>query len=417
MPAVVDKRKKAAEENAGAADTPPPALPNGKARRVAFAFPRGAHQELLIEGVCKYASQHRCNWTYTVAPESLTLSILDLTQWNGDGVLAAINTPEEARAAAKFKVPIVNISSALAESPVPRSMVDNHIIGMRAADHLVSRGFKNMAYYGLLGVEYAAQRLAGFRERLKENGLDCDVFFSTPTFRFNASKWMEQNQQLATWLQGLPKPCGVFAVTDYRARYVLDACQQNEIEAPEQVSVVGVDNEPFICEHVAPTLTSVERNNTLEGFTAAHMLHQLMSGAKLDAEEVRVPPLEVVKRDSTAAFAVSDPRLREALAYLHDYLADPITVEEMAENAGVSRRWLEYAFRDALGETPYQYIRRQRLLRAKRFLGEEPGAKISEVARRTGFASVKQMRIAFQQEVGVTPGVFRDELLERVNKR
>jgi LacI family transcriptional regulator len=115
----------------------------------------------------------------------------------------------------------------------------------------------------------------------------------------------------------------------------------------------------------------------------------------------------VVERESTAAFAVSDTRLRKALAYLHEYSHDPITVEELASHAEVSRRWLEYAFREVFGETPYQYLRRQRLLKAKQMLSDEPKTSIADIAKRTGFSSVKQMRVAFQQSFGITPGEFR----------
>ncbi len=384
-------------------------------RQIALAFPRGAHQELFIEGVCRYAAENDCDWTYTVSPESLSLSLLELEGWPGDGVLAAVNTPEEARCAAGFAIPVVNVSSALADSPVPRSMVDNETIGKLAAEHLLSRGFKNLAFYGLAGVEFSKRRWLGFVSHIEESGftgLSTAQHLTTPTFRFDSNAWMKQNQQLSEWLVSLPKPCGILAVSDYRSRYVLDSCQQTKIESPEQISVIGVDNEPFICEHVSPTLTSVARNNMMEGYRAAEMLDQLIRGFTLESQETLVPPLEVVERQSTAAFAVSDPRLRMVLAYLHDYLEDPITVEEMASHAGVSRRWLEYAFRDAFGETPYQYIRRQRLQQARRLLSDEPRVKIVQVAQRTGFASVKQMRLAFLQAYGTTPGECRRQMLQ-----
>ncbi|TWT85991.1 Xylose operon regulatory protein [Posidoniimonas polymericola] len=355
----------------------------------------------------RYAAEHSRSWSYTVAPESLTLSVLDLVDWPGDGVLAAINTPAEADCAVGMSAPVVNISSAIEASPVPRAMVDNAAIGRLAAEHLLGRGFTNFAFYGLEGVEYSRARWSGFSERLAQNDAVCEQHLSTPTFGFRGTVWLEQHQQLADWLQALPTPCGVFAVSDYRARHVLDACRQSQISTPDKVAVVGVDNEQVICEHVQPTLTSVARNDQLEGYRAAELLDRLMSGESPAPADITVPPLEVVERDSTAMFAVSDARLRRALSYLHDYIADPITVDELAKQSEVSRRWLEYAFRDVLGETPYQYLRRQRLLLAKHLLKENPKENISRVAQRSGFSSVKQMRVAFQREFGVTPGHYR----------
>lgn len=378
-----------------------------RSKQIALAFPRGAHQELFIEGVLRYAAENERPWTYTVAPESLALSVVDLIDWPGDGVLAALNTPAEAACATALPMPVVNISSALEQSPTPRSMVDNLAIGSLAAEHLLSRGFRHFAFYGLEDVEYSKTRWLGFSGRLEASDVSSSQMLSTATFGFSGKVWVRQHREVAAWLGDLPLPCGVFAVSDYRARHVLDACRQAELKTPEQIAVIGVDNEQVICEHVSPTLTSVARNDRLEGYRAAELLDRLMQGEEVAGPESGVPPLGVVERESTAAFAVSDPRLRKALAYLHENIEDPITVEELADHAEVSRRWLEYEFRSVLGETPYQYVRRQRLIRAKRLLSDEPNAKIYQIAQRTGFSSVKQLTVAFQQAFGATPGEFR----------
>ncbi len=377
------------------------------ARRIALAFPRGTHQERFIQGVAKFAAEHQRRWAFTVAPESLLLNIRELTGWEGDGVLAAINTPEEAACAAQLPIPVVNISSALEVSPVPRSAVDNRAIGLQAAEHLLSRGFQSFGYYGLEGVEYSRQRLHGFQERLAEREFTVNTHLAEPTFRFDGARWNQEQQRLAEWLQTLSHPCAILVASDYRASQVLDGCNKIGISPPEQLAVMGVDNEQVICEHMRPTLTSVARDDVGEGYSAAAMLNALMDGESLASHEVNVPPLEVVERESTALFAVSDPRLRKAVAYLHEYSDDPITVEELAAQAEVSRRWLEYAFRDELGETPHQYLRRRRLLKALQILRGEPKARISDIAKKTGFSTVKQFRAAFQQAYNQTPGEFR----------
>src|SRR4029077_14097752 len=124
-------------------------------REIALAFPRGAHQEVFIDGVLRYAAERECNWSYITAPESLSLSVLDLVGWPGDGILAALNTAQEATCAASLSIPVVNISSALLRPPVPRSIVDNRAIGALAAAHLVAKGFQAYAFYGLSDVQYS----------------------------------------------------------------------------------------------------------------------------------------------------------------------------------------------------------------------------------------------------------------------
>ena len=375
---------------------------------IALAFPRGGHLELLIEGVLSYVSEKQLNWCYITALESHGMSVLDLVSWPGDGILAAINTEEEAACAKASKVPVVNISSALPDLPVPSCIIDNHAMGVLAADHLISKGFRSFAYYGLEDVEYSRQRQAGFDEKLNAAEFTSEQFLSQPTYFHQAQDWMAQNRKLAKWLENLPKPLGLFAVSDYRARQALDACRNSGLRVPEEVAIAGTGNEDLVCGHVSPTLTSVARNNFLQGYRSAELLDQLIQGLSVPDELLPIPPLEIVERDSTRTFAVSDPRLRDALEYLHEHLHEPLfSIDDITREASVSRRWLEYAFRDALGETPYQYLRRQRLARAKRLLIEEPKTKIYNVAQSSGFSSAKQLAMAFQQDFGMSPREYR----------
>jgi len=378
-----------------------------QAKEIALAFPRGSHQEELINGVLRYASEHSCNWTYITAPESLALSVLDLKGWRGDGIIAALNTPAEASCAKGLSLPMVNISATLAKTPVPRVSLDSRMVGELVADHLIERGFQQFAYFGLRSVAYSAVRQEGFDERLAVSGLHSFALLMPPTYRVRSQQWRDQQRKLVHWLGRLPKPIGLFAVTDYRARQVLDTCRQVGLRVPQQVAVIGVDNEEVICAHVQPRLSSVARNNRQEGFQAAAMLDQLIRGKPLSSLEESVPPLGVVARESTETVAFQDPRLCEAIDYLIQNIAAPLGVQELASHVGVSRRWMEYAFRDALGESPYQYIRRRRLKLARQLLEKDARVKIYTIAKQTGFSSAKQFSMAFSQEFGSSPREYQ----------
>ena len=377
-------------------------------QEIALAFPRGGHLEVLVEGVLNYVKEKQLNWSYITAMESRTMSVIDLVDWPGDGILAAINTQEEVACVKNLKVPIVNVSSALPEPPVPSCVIDNRAIGVLAADHLISKGFKSYAYYGLKNVEYSNQRFGGFLGKLEEAGLSSERLEQYPSYHMEGSDWSTENRILTEWLQGLSKPLGLFAVSDYRARQALDACRLMGLRVPEEVAIVGMGNEELVCEHVFPNLTSIIRNNHLQGYRSAEMLDQLMRGENIQVDLHPIPPLEIVERDSTRTFAVSDPRLRDALEYLHDHLYEPLfSIDDISRETGVSRRWLEYAFRGALNETPYQYLRRQRLARARRLLIEEPQKKIYSIAQSCGFSSAKQLAMTFQQDLGMSPREYR----------
>lgn len=378
-----------------------------QAKEIALAFPRGAHQEELINGLLRYASEHGCNWTYITAPESLALSVLDLKGWHGDGIIAALNTPAEASCAKTLSLPIVNISATLPKSPVPRVICDSRMLGELAADHLIERGFQQFAYYGLRGVAYSTARQEGFDERLAKSGFRSTSLLMPPTYRVRSQQWRDQLRKLVQWVTKLPKPVGLFAVTDYRARQVLDTCRQVGLRVPQQVAVIGVDNEEVICAHVQPRLSSVARNNRQEGYHAAAMLDLLLRHKPLPSVEESISPLGVVARESTETVAFQDPRLCDAIDYMNENLAAPLGVQELASHVGVSRRWMEYAFREALGESPYQYIRRRRLKLAQRLLEKDARVKIYEIARQTGFSSAKQFSMAFSQEFGSSPREYQ----------
>jgi LacI family transcriptional regulator len=378
-----------------------------RAKEIALAFPRGAHQEVFITGVLRYATEHNCNWSYFIAPESLALSVLDLRGWRGDGIIAALNTSAEAACVKEQAIPIINISGTLPKTPVPRVSLDNGLVGKLAAEHLIERGFREFAYFGLNDVAYSAVRQRAFEERLRAVGFDSVSLLMPPTYRAEGLHWRDHQRRLVRWLESLPRPVGLFAVTDYRAQQVLDACRQIGARVPQQVAVVGVDNEEVICAHVQPPLSSVARNNQQEGYHAAAMLNRLIHGKAVDALEEMIPPLGVVARESTDTVAFKDARLCQAIEYLNKHIEDPIGVQQLASHVGVSRRWMEYAFREALGESPYQYIRNRRLKLAMHLLEEEPHTKIYQVARRTGFTSAKQLSMAFGQEFGVSPREYQ----------
>src|SRR4051812_32983020 len=197
-----------------------------RAKEIALAFPRGAHQEVFITGVLRYSTEHSCNWSYITSPESLAMSVLDLRGWRADGIIAALNTPSEASCVKHLEAPVVNISGTLPKTPVPRVSLDNGLVGKLAAEHLMERGFETFAYYGLRDVAYSTVRHTAFDGRLAIDGFRSTSLLMPPTYRAKGLQWREQQRKLVKWLTSLPTPVGLFAVTDYRARQVLDACRQ-----------------------------------------------------------------------------------------------------------------------------------------------------------------------------------------------
>jgi LacI family transcriptional regulator len=178
------------------------------------------------------------------------------------------------------------------------------------------------------------------------------------------------------------------------------------LDIPKEIGIIGVDNMTIICEHSVPSLSSIARNDILQGYRAAELLNQQLHGNISAVEPNMILPKGIVERGSTA-FLVSDPRMLAVRDFLHNNLNANINIKTICRDVGVSRRWLESEFRKVFDESPHQYLRRQRLSLVRRILIEEPREKISSIASRTGFSSAKQLYATFLKEFNQSPRQFR----------
>lgn len=383
---------------------------------IALAFHLGfSHLARALDGLLRYARQHHLDWSFLPAPEAQEFSVLHLKGWKLGGVVTILNTPAEARCAARLNVPVVNLSSALARSPVPRVCMDHVAAGRLAAEHLLSLGFTRFGFYGLESVAYSALRFKGFAETVRARGYDCREYLTHATFVAPSRGLHGQLTGLRRWLRDLPRPCAILAVTDFRARMVLDCCHELSIRVPHQVTVMGVDNYPVVCEHSDPPLTSIHRNAEEEGYRAAETLYGMMCGRPPRALEQLVPPGEVVVRASTDVVAFEDPRLYQAVLFIRDHLNRPFDLNELLEAINVSRRWLEYTFAERLGRTPHQYITVQRIERAKQVLARQPDIKLNQAARQSGFPNGRALSSAFRRVTGTSPRAYAEEMAKSLD--
>jgi len=350
----------------------------------------------------------RGNWFLVSSPETHFLPVRSLDGWRGDGVIAMINTPAEARFASELSMPVVNISGALCETPVPRVRVDYEAIGRAAADHLLARGFRRFAYYGLRRVWYAKLHGEGFRRRVAEFGHACHIHEASPSFS-GRQPWHEDGEALHEWLRSLETPVGLLASHDDRAILALDACRKVGLRVPEDVAIVGVNDDALSCEYCEPSLTSVARNGYAVGYQVAALLHRLMRGKTPPKRDVVIEPGQVVERGSTRVLAIDDAKLQLAVTYVLEHLDEPFGVNDVVEAVAMSRRWLENAFRDHLRRTPAQFISEARVERAKTLLCEQPKRTLKQVALACGFASATRLNVVFARLTGLTPREWRDD--------
>jgi LacI family transcriptional regulator len=379
---------------------------------IALAFPTAqAHLQILTQGITAYANTQG-RWILTTGGEAGALSIEQLKGWRGHGVIAALIRPSEARTARRLMrtgTPVVTIAGALRSPGVPRVTVANPAIGRMAADHLLKCGFRRFAFYGLHRVAYSQDRHAGFVEQLQQAGLACaDAHFAPGVYGLRRP-WVDDVMALRKWLTGLTPPLGIFAVNDFRARLVIDACRLSSLQLPTQVGIVGADNDQTICEFSEPGLSSIDCDWYRVGFEAARTLHQLLEGAT-PVPDLRIAPRQVISRGSTAVTVTEDPRLLKAVAYIRDHLEEVFGVEKLLEISDVSRRKLEQIFRAELHMSPYRYLCLKRVEHARTLLQCDPPVKLKQIGRLCGFRDSRRLRLVFMRLEAQTPAQYRRNL-------
>ncbi|HTH48800.1 MAG TPA: DNA-binding transcriptional regulator [Candidatus Limnocylindria bacterium] len=332
-----------------------------------------------------------------------------LRDWKGDGIIARIETPAIARAVAATKLPIVDVSAARQLPDVPWLETDDRAIARAAADHLRERGFQSFGYCGDARFNWSRWRGEAFAAQVAEHGqsLRCAAFVERAHRRGAGPPDGEvEAVALAKWVRSLPKPVGIFAGYDIRGVQVLEACRRLGLAVPDEVAVVGVDNDELLCDLADPPLSSVIPDVRRTGYEAAALLARLMRGDKIRGEGRLFAPLGVATRQSTDVVAVEDKNISAAVRYIREHACDGISVADVLKVAPLSRRVLETRFQKLLGRSPHAQILGVKLERVKRLLGETD-LPLSAIAERTGFAHVEYLSVAFKRNVGVTASEYR----------
>jgi len=322
-------------------------------------------------------------------------------KWDGDGIIVRGENKQMARATRKFSGPIVDLTPSRLLTDAPWVKSDDAAIAQLAAEHFLERGFRNLAFCGDPQFSWSNRRCEHFGLRVRSAGRTCLNY--QPKDR-SATSDLEVDE-IARWLPMLPKPIGIFACYDNRGQQVLEACRRAGLIVPEEVAVLGVDNDEVLCALSSPPLSSVILNPRRVGWQGAALLSLMMQGEKLEPAAHFVPPVGIETRQSTDVLAVSDSKIAAALRYIREHACDGIQVSDVLRHCPMARRALEMRFKKFLGRTPRQEILRGQLNRVKELLvGTE--LPLWEIAERTGFEPEYLSRV-FKQEEALAPSEYR----------
>jgi LacI family transcriptional regulator len=358
----------------------------------------------LLRGIADYARLHG-PWAIDWEPAGLEKAWPQIQTLDATGVI--LRDIDDVEMLLSRAIPAVVVGHSRREIPgVANVITDSDGIAQLAAEHLIGCGFRNFAYCGIEGLPWSAMRGALFVQHLAAAGFVTHVYTAPPSLP--ANDWHAERRFLAEWLKGLPKPLGVMACNDDRGEQVIEACKTAGLQVPDQVAIIGADNDDLVCDLCDPPLSSVAIQFERAGYAAAELLAQLMRRRKAPDRKIVVRASHVVTRRSTDIVAVDDPQLAAALRYIRENARRVVTVPEVARNAGLSRRVLEKRFRRLLRRSALSEIRRARVAELARRL-IETNEPISRIALDLGFGGAEHVARYFRREVGVTPRAFRRE--------
>jgi len=334
-----------------------------------------------------------------------------IERWQGDGIIADFDDPLIGEALADIRLPVVAVGGSYRDERaypkgIPYVATDNEALMTLAYEHLIEAGLTRFACFSLPEAQanrWAQEREKVFRRLMQRDGLQVEIYRGMGT---SAPLWDSAGEQQIAWLQSLPKPIGIIAVTDARARQLLQACLTAGIAVPEQVALIGIDNDPLTRSLTRVPLSSVVQGTETMGRTAAHLLHQMLHGMPSASTHILIPPDSVNVQLSSLHQPLGNPYVMRALLFIRQYACQGIKTEQVAAYVGVSRSSLESHFRKARGCSVHDEILRFKLAVATSRLASAE-TTIADIAQHCGFKSAQYLHTVFRREYGCTPREYQ----------
>lgn len=368
----------------------------------------------VLRGIVRYSRLHG-PWSLYVAPGHLEQFLPKDGSWKGDGIIGRVHSRHMAKVIHATGLPFV--ASSVEQAWPPQSgkkfgeiRTNSAAIARMAATHLADRGLRRFAFCGFKGCGWSERREEAFYGYVRESRFQCEVRRITLGNLLHGQKWIEhwedEQRSLSDWLKSLIKPVGLMACNDVCGRAVLQVCATSALAVPDQIAVVGVDNDELMCGLSTPSLSSVALDLEKAGYQSAEMLDGLISGRLERGHVVAVEPVYVATRVSSDPVGQEDPCVARALRFIRDHAAQPINVSDVVGSLGISRRTVERRFSSTVGRSILSEITQCRLQRAKRLL-IETDLPSYRVAHAVGFGVPKTFNRVFRRTAGISPLSFR----------
>ncbi|RJX75674.1 helix-turn-helix domain-containing protein [Vibrio sinensis] len=367
----------------------------------------------VIKGIGEYLQATQCNWDIFLEEDFLT-RLENIKHWMGDGVIADMDNPEIEAFLSQLDIPIIGVGGSYKESndypSFPYVATDNYLLIQQAFEHLKNKGIESFAFYGLPKTtekRWANEREMAFNDIVSAAGYTGIVYRGNET---SPQSWQYDMNRLADWLQKLPSATGIIAVTDSRARHILQVCEHLNLLVPDNISVIGIDNEELTQYFSRVSLSSVGQGCKKMGYEAAKLLHKMLTQPSDNLARIIVPPSGIHERQSSDYHALRDPYVIQAMHYIRQNACRGIKVDQVLNAVGISRSNLEFRFKEERGHSIHHEIHNSKLDKACQLLSST-SLPIAEIAELCGYPSLQYMYTVFKKKFESTPKEYRNEKL------
>jgi LacI family transcriptional regulator len=360
----------------------------------------------MVRGVLDYAVQYG-PWDIFIEPKGQNEAFTVPQKVDVDGIIARVSTPTMAAELESSRLPMVNVSGLqMKECHFPRVTSDWEAAAELAVQHFRERGLQHFAYIGPVHIPHVRQHKQFFEEALSKAGMECRVF--QPGIKPSSPpSWPPSEEQLIPWFFNDTATTEIYTWGFQIGRDIISACRKAEIPVPHDAAVLGGDYDELLSDASHPALSGVLVPAQKIGYQAAATLHRMMKGEPAPKNPVLIRPEEIEERLSTDMLAVDDPQTLQALTYLRAHACEGIQVEDILKEVPMGRRALERRFRNVLGRSPAQEMRRIRINQARRLLSRT-NLPMQDIAEACGYASYNYLGPIFKKETGLSPARYRN---------
>lgn len=331
-------------------------------------------------------------------------AINNASSWQCDGLIAPLLHEADHQRIQQLGWRCVSTYGGSNWPGIPTVDADHYATGVMAAEHLLGQGYESFAYIGDGNLSALTRRRDGFVDRLTLDHKKVKVFEYKLYLHLDGNSRQEWTRRL----QKLTKPCGIYCSDDQTARVICTLARMSGIHIPDEISMLGTQNDEGLCRGMNPQLSSVHIPYRQVGYEAARLIEQWIITGKSPVSPPPLPPSHVAERASTQALAVGDENLRTAIRYLHEHYSEKISMPVVAQRAGLSLRNLQRRFKLQLNQTPQAALQYIRINRAKQLL-RETNLTLDSIAGKTGYLSANYLCDQFRRTTGQSPGAYRSK--------